>query len=193
MLIAIAGPQGSGKSTVVKHLEAKDYVVVETKFSRSILKEWNVTLEEVNDDYELSMKFQEELIERKWKIEKHYINNNEICFAERTYMDSFIYTLINFGKNNQYSKWLNDYYLQCLYRTQKYQLVFYIKGGLFQVEHDGVRGSNHHYARMVDNLLLDSLKQAVHPSKLSIIDYSDLTQRILTIEHQTNSLLTLPL
>lgn len=188
MLIAIAGPQGSGKSTVVAELEKNGYNVVETKFSRSVLKDWNVTLEEINDDYNLSMTFQDELIDRKIKVEEQYISKLNTWVTERTFMDSFVYTLINFGKNNKYSEWLNNYYMKCLERTQIYDYVWYLRGGMFHVEHDGVRGSNHHYARMVDGLIYDHIKMAVHPSKLSIIDYSNLDQRIQTIITQTKSL-----
>lgn len=187
MLIAIAGPQGSGKSTVVSGL-SKQYNVVETKFSRSILSDWNVSLEMVNDDYKLSMKFQDELIDRKHNVEFAHKDKLHTWVTERTFMDSFVYTLINFGKNNKYSEWLNQYYTKCLIRSQIYDYVWYLRGGLFHVEHDGVRGSNHHYARMVDNLLYDHIKMAIHPSKLSIIDYADLDQRLNTICAQVEEL-----
>ena len=47
MLIAISGSQGSGKSTILKRLEAENFRTINRKTSRSILKDWDVTLEEV--------------------------------------------------------------------------------------------------------------------------------------------------
>jgi len=63
MLVAIAGSQGCGKSTVISHLQ-KDFVHVERKTSRSILNDWGVTLNEVNTNPDWTIRFQVEMVKR---------------------------------------------------------------------------------------------------------------------------------
>lgn len=178
MLIAISGSQGAGKSTIIRELEKYGFNSVQRKTSRSVLNDWNVTLDEVNTNYDLSVKFQDELMERKDQDELEAVKSNDIWFCERTFADLFVYTLINLGKLNEYSDWVDDYYEQCKAYSQKYIAVFYIRGGLFNVEHDGIRGSNKHYSRMVDVSLLDFTQQMIEPRKLLIISEPDLDKRV---------------
>ena len=125
------------------------------------MDEWNVTLSEINNDRPLTVKFQDEIIERKFNDEKEAANNSpgEIWFTERTYADFFTYALIAIGKDNEYSDWLNDYYKKCKEYQTTFKHNFYLEGGLIDLEHDGVRGSNKHYARMVDLVMKDVTKQ----------------------------------
>lgn len=158
MLISVSGSQGSGKSTVLTDLQEKfGYKTVERKTSRSILSEWNVTLDEVNSNHELTVKFQNEIIKRKFEDEQAAVEQypGEIILTERTYADLFTYALVSLGKHNEYSDWLNDYYDQCKKLQDAYEAIFYLKAGQFQVVHDGVRGSNQHYSRMVDLTMWD--------------------------------------
>ena len=70
MLFAIAGSQGSGKSSVLRELENRGYRVMQRKISSSVLADWDVTLEEVNGDLDLSLRFQDEVVLRKMEDEK---------------------------------------------------------------------------------------------------------------------------
>ncbi len=65
-IIAVSGGSGSGKSTTLKSLESMGYGVIHIKTARSVLTDWHLTLQEVYADVELTMKFQDELIERKF-------------------------------------------------------------------------------------------------------------------------------
>lgn len=183
MLIAISGSQGSGKTTVLELLEKQGYQTVKRKTSRSILAEWNVTLEQVNNDPMLTRKFQHEIIVRKYQDEQATVKettslgDNIIVFTERTYADLFSYALISLGKDNSHSDWLNEYYAECMRLQQTYDMVFYLKAGLFQIEHDGVRGSNHHYSRMVDLVMSDVTKTMTSTRLLEVIDTPNLGQR----------------
>lgn len=201
MLIAISGSQGSGKSTVLEELEKKGREVVPTKFARTILDDWGVTLEEVNNSHDLTIKFQDELIKKKWMVEqnaktKHLYHNpaqrnrDNIVFTERTFADLFTYALIDLGRSNDYSEWLNNYYDECLTHCQMYDHVYYIRSGKFPVEHDGVRGSNKHYSRMVDGIMLDVTRNMIMPGKLTIIDHGDLNVRVKTITAQVENIWT---
>ena len=73
--------------------------------------------------------------------------------------------------------------------NQIYKLVYYLRAGQFGVVHDGVRGSNHHYSRMVDLTMLDFTSQMTHSSRLSIIETPDLEQRVNIITLQASALL----
>ena len=179
MLIAIFGSQGSGKTTVINELHKRGFPIVERKTSRSILSDWDVTLQEVNNNGNLTTRFQDEIILRKMADEKEFAaDTSTVYFTERTFADLFTYSLIALGKDNQYGDWLNSYYEKCREANQIYLKAFYLKAGFFTVEHDGVRGSNMHYSRMVDLVLQDTSKQMFMPNKIDVVDTSNLEQRI---------------
>ena len=151
MLIAISGSQGSGKSTILKALEDLGYQTIKRKSSRSILDEWGVTLSQVNNDRELTVKFQDVILKRKFDDEKiAFEDKDNVWFTERSFADFFTYALVAIGKDNEYTEWMNDYYDRSKAAQKIYDYVFYLQGGMFEVAHDGVRGINQHYSTMVD-------------------------------------------
>lgn len=178
MLYAISGAQGCGKSTLLTALEDQGYKVVSRKTSRSILKDWGMTLDEINADKELALKFQYEILSRKAQDEYEAIHSDEIWLTERTYMDLFVYALVNLGKHNEYSTWLDAYYDKCLENQRHYSGVFYIRSGLFQVSHDGVRGSNQHYSKMVDLSMEHYTMTSMSPLDIHTVDIADLGRRV---------------
>lgn len=189
MLVAIMGSQGSGKSTILNGLKERGYNVVERKTSRSILTDWGVTLQEVNNNPELTIKFQNEIIMRKARDEEQSaICSNEIWFTERTFVDLFTYALVSLGKDNQYSDWLDEYYRMCMAFQQRYDYVYYLTAGHFNVEFDGVRGSNRHYSTMVDSTMLEFTNQMTLPHKLNIIRTPDLNERLTMISMQVEAM-----
>lgn len=190
MLVAVSGSQGCGKSTIINKIDDLGFFTIGRKTSRSILSDWDVTLEEVNNDPILTTKFQDEITKRKYEDEKTAIQSYCVYFTERTHADLFTYALVSLGKDNNYTEWLNDYYKTCMKLNQWYSSVFYLRAGHFSIEHDGTRGSNQHYSRMVDLTMLDITQQMVHTSKLSIIETPDLEQRVNMITLQSNT--TLP-
>lgn len=177
MLFAISGSQGSGKTTLLDRLKKMGYYTVERKTSRSILQDWNVSLSEVNNNQELTVKFQDEILKRKFEDEKQYIESKEIVFTERTVVDLWVYALIALGKDNQYSEWLNGYHSQCLDIQKLYTGVFYLTAGHFTPEYDGVRGVNIHYSKMVD-LLMSYYIQSMTPRNLVFIETPNLDIRV---------------
>lgn len=178
MLYAISGAQGCGKSTLLAALEAQGYKVVSRKTSRSILSDWNMTLDEINADPELSTKFQLEILNRKAQDEHDAIHSDEVWLTERTYMDLFVYALINMGKHNEFSTWIDAYYDKCLENQQHYDGIFYVRSGLFTVSHDGVRGSNQHYSKLVDLTLEHYTMSSKSPLDIHTIDVADLDRRV---------------
>lgn len=155
MLFSIAGSQGTGKSTLIESLQTHFPSDI-PKTSRSILKDWNVSLSQVNNDHKLTIEFQEEILKRKTADEAPFVADpDKIYVTERTYADLFTYALVVLGKDNEYSDWLDDYYERCKAQQEKYMAVFYLNGGFFKPVHDGVRGSNQHYSRLVDLVMWD--------------------------------------
>lgn len=188
MLVAVSGSQGSGKSTILKALEAAGFSCIKAKTSRSILADWNVTLQDVNSDFDLTVKFQDEIIKRKSMDERNALNSQDIWFTERTYADLFTYALVTLGKDNRFTDYLREYYISCMRLQQSYDLVYYLKAGHFAIESDGVRGAGEHYSRMVDLVMYDFTNQMTHTSILTKIDTPNLDQRLALITAQTRGI-----
>jgi nicotinamide riboside kinase len=186
MLISICGSQGSGKSTLI---DALSYNRIERKTSRSILADWGVSLSEVNNNHELTIKFQDEILKRKLEDEKEAVQSNDLFITERTYADLFVYALVALGKDNQYDSWINEYFEKCKSAQDSYSGVFYLTAGHFKPVADGVRGHNQHYSRLVDLVLLDYTIQTVPPQKLQIVDHPNIDVRAAQVEGFVKSLL----
>lgn len=186
MLIAVSGSQGSGKTWILNEIKKLAFEVIERKTARSILLEWGVTLNDVDDDLELRVKLQDEISKRKFEDEIEAAKSANLYFTERTHADLFTYALVSLGKNNDYEEWISEYYKKCMrYNQELYRLVYYLRAGHFNVVHDDVRGSNIHYSRMVDLVMHDITQQMVHVSKLTVIETPDLDQRVNIITNQS--------
>ena len=187
MLVAVSGSQGCGKSSVLEQIEKINGNVIKRKSSRSILSDWGISLAEINNDQLLTMKFQDEITKRKFEDEQEAIASNDIWFTERTHADLFTYALATLGCNNAHSDWVNSYYNRCFSYNQSYAAVYYIQGGSFSVVHDGTRGTNSHYSKLIDLTMLDVTKQMIHGSKLQVITTADLQVRANMISEQSYS------
>ena len=176
MLYSVMGPQGTGKTSLLNELKRHGYPAVERKTSRSILADWNVTLSEVNNNFGLTIKFQEEIIKRKHEDEKPYIDSPDIWFTERTFIDAFVYTLINLGKDNEYSDWLDEYYERCTALLDGYKHIFFLQRS-FQIVGDGVRGTNSHYVNNVD-MLMNYYANQLSKDKVTFIDTANVYHRV---------------
>lgn len=180
MLIAVAGSQGSGKSTLINKLENLGYKTITRKTSRSILSDWNVTLSQVNNDRDLTVKFQDEILKRKLEDESVALGSSDVWFTERTFADLFTYTCVAIGKDNEYNEWMNGYYERCVDAQKIYKQVVYLQGGLFPIQPDGVRAINPHYSRMVDMFMKQYTKEI--SQTYNEIDFVDMMQRVRFIE-----------
>jgi predicted ATPase len=178
MLIAVAGSQGSGKGTILAGMAERGFKTIERKTSRSILDEWGVTLDQVNNDPELTMQFQSRISDRKLEDEREALESDEIYLTERTHADLFTYALVTLGKLNTYSTWIDLYYQTCAEHTRRYHHIIWVPGGMFPVKHDGVRGSNQHYSRMVDVTMLDVTDRMVGPDRITQITTAGIDARV---------------
>lgn len=185
MLVAVSGSQGSGKTTVLNELVKLGYHVIERKTSRSIQKDWGYTLEEINSNKNLTMKFQQEILKRKWDDEYVYVNKEPLAFTERTYADLFTYALLVLGKEPSCSDFLDDYFEQCKIAQAGYTKVFMLTAGLFPVEWDVNRASaNSHYCKLVDRTLMELTEEMAPTSfdpTIEIIKTGDLEKRVQQI------------
>ncbi len=188
MLFAISGSQGSGKSTVIQTLKQKGFPIIERKTSRSILDEWGVTLSEVNNDRELTVKFQDEILDRKIADDQAAsVDISRIYFTERTLADFFTYALVAIGKDNEYDDWVNKYFQRCCEAQSMYSHNFYLTRLPIDVESDGVRGSNVHYANMVDIVMRD-VTSRMHQHTYSSVTFENEGPETTIISTQQNDL-----
>jgi len=183
MLYAISGSQGSGKSSVLKELESRGFNILKRKISRSILSDWNVSLNEVNSDEELSLKFQDEILLRKFQDEKPAVESNKIYFTERTYLDSFVYYMYTFGCRTKFSDNIDTYYNTCVEYDKNYTSVFVLPFGKFPIEDDGVRNPNRLYTESIDVVLKNFLRKTMADrlydvNEHSIIERADYIERV---------------
>lgn len=185
MLIAVAGAQGAGKSTVMANLPSQ-YNKVERKTSRSILADWNVTLDQVNTNYELTKRFQDEMLKRKMDDEAQHCNKSDVWVTERTFMDLATYTNFTLAMHNEHNDFVNEYYEKCVKSCKIYDIIFYLRSGWFNVVADNVRGINEHYSRMVDLVLEDATREAakLNNTKLVIVDEREVCDRVATIVYE---------
>ncbi len=151
MIISISGSQGQGKTTTVHEIMSNNKKILSgaANIARTILNDWNKSLDDINLNIHLKMKFQDEIINRQYKIESE-LSPGEIYISERSYADIFAYALVNLGSFNKCSKWLNEYYGKC-YEFQKiYKKIFFLTGREYIPENDGIRSINKLYGKMIE-------------------------------------------
>lgn len=182
MLIAVSGSQGSGKGTCINELVKRyGYHVVERKTSRSILEDMGVTLNDVNENADLLVRFQEEIISRKLAddtaMKELSLKTGIPALTERCFTDLAAYLVHALSANNKHSDYIDDYVERCAKLDSLYDHVFYIEAGHFQPENDGVRGFNRHYSRMMDLLMEDMVVKA-SPLNTTLIRCSSANDRV---------------
>lgn len=191
MLLAISGSQGSGKTMTIEELKKIGFEVVERKTSRSIQKDWGKDLDEINNDVELTKKFQDEISLRKFQDEMgaSAAHPNNVVLTERTFADLATYALLALGTDRTTNDWYNEYFKLCQTHQRIYDHVFYIKGGYFSVVAD-VNRANHnpYYCRASDIVMLDMTRQMTPPSKLTIIDTPSLCDRVDIIKQVVDNI-----
>jgi predicted ATPase len=180
----ISGSQGQGKTTVLNTLAAMNYSVVERKTSRSILKEWDMTLGEVNRHPPTTRYFQEEVLKRHMESMKPLVQDEQLHFMERSFADIFTYAVLAIGSFNEYNNWMEDYYEQCVEAQSKFHSIYHLTGRTFVPQEDGVRSTNRFNAEIVDREILVRLKDMdakINKGQLLSIAFTDNDERVHTI------------
>lgn len=177
MLYAISGSQGQGKTTVINELRSNNYNIVLNQTSRSILKDWGYSLNEVNRYLPLTVKFQDEILKRHINNIEHAASGSSPYIGERSFADIFSYALFVVGPFNEYDNWLNEYFEKCKLAQKTYiSSVFYLTGRSYKPANDGVRSINIHYAAAVDTLILNTLNK--FDCNVIQINETDLNKRV---------------
>lgn len=151
-LISIAGSAGTGKSTLINYLQENNrgynFKVVDRKTSRSILRDWGITLQQVNSDIDIFKSFQLEMLSRKYSDDTSVfqtISDNDVIITERTFADLYTFALIIMGHNNEHNEWLNNYFNLCKQKQEIYDSIFLLPYGQFPIQSDDVRPNNEHF------------------------------------------------
>lgn len=188
MLISISGSQGTGKTTLITALRNlyPELKVIERKTVRSILSEWNTTLEEVYSSVDNLMRFQQTLIDRKYQDEVAASESDDIWITERSFADFFTFTVAYLGKHNTLSPWLAEYEDACKQYQSIYKHVVYLPGGHFNIVDDGVRPCVNSYGRMIDLYMADVTKTMTPPAALTVINTPSMEVRLATINALIN-------
>lgn len=170
-------------TTLINKLTDAGYNSITRKTSRSILTDWNVTLEEVNNNHDLTIRFQDEILKRKCEDDSSVANPPTIWITERTPIDLLVYSTVTLGMNNKFSSWLDEYGERCIEATNRiYGRIVFLTAGHFSIEHDGVRGHNKYYSMLVDAAMERFYKKLVNPSLLTVVDTPVLSDRINIIK-----------
>lgn len=167
MIFAICGPSSCGKSSIISELKLQGYTILEHQYARELLKLYDITIQDIQEDSKLCDIFHEYLIEFK------YINNSSIIFTERTFLDIAIYYLLYHPeiircqniieiisvilKNNK----LRNFLLYSLKLTEEtYSQIFYLSK-CPNIENDNIRITNLDFVnkqKILFNWIFNSLK-----------------------------------
>ena len=125
IFIAFTGPASSGKTTIVNQLSeilGVNYnVYTVSEVVRSVLKKWNMSLDELLNNPELFYEFQSECITKQIDIETELLNSNyDFVILDRSIHDYFVYAMIGLPPH------LYDQYKQKYkYVSTNYDLLIY--------------------------------------------------------------------
>lgn len=169
MIISISGAQGQGKSTVLDTLKTNGHTVIPNKTARSILAEWDMTLEYVYSDKKLAMLFHDKIIQRHNEVCSPHYDSDEIVFIERSYADIFAYAVSVLGPFNTSSEWLNTFYNQCTALQSNMSAAVYLTGRNYIPSSDGIRSTNQHFSKAVDSLIKTYLTEFSLETKTHIV------------------------
>ena len=132
-VIGLSGPQGGGKSTLLKGLKEKGYHVDDFKVSREVQKRlgWD-SLEHAYDSAETMMQFQNTIltVKRDRDLDNIMSDEHEIILTERTFADIAVYTQMWTEKLLLADKW-------DLEQATKFTLNFYRDAGELQYLYAG--------------------------------------------------------
>lgn len=157
--VGITGAEGSGKTTLIKALEGEFRTVKTLKeLVRGTMKDMGITSPPVfGFDMKLSMKFQAELQNRRRTVESKM---GGPFFADRTSLDSWVYTLSALAREPMAQEFLKSYFLDCMNHLQEgYHITLVVPHGMFAfIQADGVRNTLWYNALMTHYLILGAIR-----------------------------------
>lgn len=172
--IAFTGPASSGKTTLSNHLadilDVNYDVYVVNEVVRNVLKEWNMTLDELLKNPELFYQFQSECITRQIKMEEELLTSDyDFVIFDRSIHDYFVYAAIGLPP-----RLYDEYKRKYRYVASNYDLLVYCEP--LEFVEDGVRtktyvekGEVGIFQMMVKPYATHVLDSDVHYKRLNIV------------------------
>ena len=124
MLVGISGPSSSGKGTVLYDLESFGVQVIQNRYARTLLKEKNLTVDELyQKSFNEIKQFHIQLVEFKDKHERPFIQTPTQVLVERTFIDFYVYMTTQTGIEDLeflalYKKKTHEFYRSIVYLNQ---------------------------------------------------------------------------
>lgn len=183
--VGITGAEGSGKTTLIKALE-REFSSVKTikELVRSTLKDMGIASPPVfGFDMKLSMAFQAELQKRRRLLESQL---GGPFFADRTSLDSWVYTLSALAREEGAQEFLKSYFLDCMQHLKEgYHITIVVPHGYFPfIQPDGVRNTLWYNALMTHYLILGAIRDlGVKHAIIRSISLEDRVDEVIGILH----------
>lgn len=128
-LIGFTGSHGTGKSTILRGLQAKGYNVVDSSLARNAQAKfgWD-SPERATDSVANLLKFQEEIL---LQMQIRDDSTESYLIVDRTPFELIAYSKVWIGRMGAADKpevawWLEDYTERCLFHARKYQLTLFV-------------------------------------------------------------------
>lgn len=169
MIVSISSAQGQGKGTLLSALaQDSDIEVMDSLNSRTILRQMDTSLAEVNSDRTLKKGFQQRVLDSQIQADKDALSSG-ILVRDRSYWDIFAYALVTLGPFNDCSDWLNNYYHACKEAHSKYCSGVIFLETLLTPSNDGVRSCNRHFSNLIGNTIWKyTTENSTHKPVMSI-------------------------
>jgi len=139
MRIALTGASSTGKTTLAQALATELDITYHGSTARQLAKEWKLQPEQFKDA-ELSIKFQEEVISRKYREESNLVD----FITDRALIDSAAYVLkLHHIYNDVHYEFIHNYIKKCIDITNElYDIVIRLPANVIPVEIDNERVTN---------------------------------------------------
>lgn len=156
MIITFSAAQGQGKSTFIKDISTRskmssDMTIYPTKSARTIIESYGQNLQDIYANKNTLCNFQLDVLKLHTEI-FNYSYNTKYLLVERSFIDILTFSVLNLGRFNDLSSWLDDFESLCLENQSKIGLTvklnYYLKP-----KYDGVRPVNRQFNEAYDAYL----------------------------------------
>lgn len=166
MIITISSAQGQGKTTFMNDIKetsrfSSKIEVYPVKTARTILSGMGVSLDKIYADPELLIRFQQEILDRHAQIFE-YQHDKKILLVERGFLDIAVFSVMNLGRINAFSNWLDAHVTKCCALDSK-TTTLYLPMFIQNVANDNVRPYNMWYNSAFNCVLVDYIETIGNP------------------------------
>jgi len=166
-IITVSAAQGQGKSTFIRDVlanskHAVNIDVYQGKTARAVITEMGVSLDEIYHNSKLLMEFQDRVLEKHYDIFEFQSQcKKPFMIVERSFIDIAVFSIINLGRLNEYSTWLDNFVGVCLKEQQtKIKHALYIPMSIISIKNDTIRPFNMNYNFAYDSVLANYMEFA---------------------------------